>query len=115
MRMPKTLSILALAGAFLCLAILPARALPAEWQHTQQFQLAAPGLVRLSLPAETLDAARPALEDLRLRDGAGNELPFLILRPVPAGKAVRSPKHLQLALNAAATVLTLETGLTQPV
>ena len=37
---------------------------------------------------ETLDAARPALEDLRLRDDAGNDLPFLIVRPVPAGQVI---------------------------
>src|SRR5580704_534245 len=41
-------------------------ALPAEWQHAQDFTITAPGLVKISLPVETMDAARPALEDLRL-------------------------------------------------
>ena len=89
-------------------------ALPAEWQHAQQFDVAAPGLVKISLPVETLDAARPALEDLRLCDDAGNELPFLIARPMPSPKAVQSAKSFQVSLNAAATVITLETGLAQP-
>ena len=59
-------------------------ALPVEWQQTQEFDVSAPGLVKISLPVETVDAARPALEDLRVCDDAGNELPFLITRPVPA-------------------------------
>ena len=88
-------------------------ALPAEWQHTQEFDVAAPGLIKISLPVETLDAARPALEDLRLCDGAGNDLPFLIARPMPSPKTVQSAKSFQVSLNAAATVITLETGLAQ--
>jgi Protein of unknown function (DUF3999) len=63
---------------------------------------------------ETLDAARSALEDLRLCDDAGNELPFLITRPMPSAKAVQSAKSFQVSLNPAATVITLETGLAQP-
>jgi hypothetical protein len=89
-------------------------ALPAEWQHAQQFDIAAPGLVKISLPVETLDDARPALEDLRLCDDAGNQLPFFIARPVPSAKAVQSAKSFQISLNPAATVITLETGLAQP-
>lgn len=88
---------------------------PDAWQHTQSFEVASPGLVKISLPPATLDAARPALEDLRLHDATGNELPFLITRPVPADKAVRSAKSFQVSLNPTATVVTLETGLTQPI
>ncbi len=89
-------------------------ALPAEWQHTQQFEVATPGLVKIILPVDTLDAARPALEDLRLCDDAGNELPFLITRPAPSPKAVQSAKSFQVSLQPTATVITLETGLAQP-
>jgi len=98
----------------LCGFSLNAANLPSEWQHTQQFDVPAPGLVKISLPVETLDAARPALEDLRLCDDAGNELPFLITRPMPSAKAVQGAKSFQVSLNAAATVITLETGLAQP-
>ncbi len=89
-------------------------ALPSDWQHEQHFEIAAPGLVKLSLPVTTLDAARPALEDLRLYDDAGNELPFLIEHPAPVGKAVQAAKSFQVSLNASTTVITLETGLAQP-
>jgi hypothetical protein len=91
-----------------------AAALPAGWQHAQEFSVAVPGLVKIGLPVETLNAARPALEDLRLCDDAGNELPFLITRPVPSSKAVQGAKSFQVSLNAASTVITLETGLAQP-
>jgi hypothetical protein len=89
-------------------------ALPSDWRHEQRFDATAPGLVKLSLPAETLNAARPALEDLRLYDDAGNELPFFIERPAPVAKVVQPAKSFQVSLNANTTVITLETGLGQP-
>jgi hypothetical protein len=88
--------------------------LPSDWQHVQQFEVPAPGLVKLSLHASTLDAARSALEDLRLYDDAGLEMPYLVERPKPAPKVVRDVKAFQVTVNAASTVLTLETGLAQP-
>ena len=88
--------------------------LPSDWQHAQQLEVAAPGLVKLSLPTATLDAARPALEDLRLYDDAGQEVPYLVERPRPAGKVVQAAKSFRVSVNAATTVLTLETGLAQP-
>ena len=91
-----------------------AAGLPAEWQHEQPFNVPAPGLVKLNLPGETLDAARPALEDLRLYDGTGNEVPYLIERPVPVVKIVQNVKSFHVSLNPSNTVIVLETGLTQP-
>ena len=88
--------------------------LPPEWRHTQEFYVAAPSLAKISLPVETLDAARPALEDLRVCDDAGNELPFLITRPAPTSKAVQAAKAIQTSLQPNTTVITLETGLAQP-
>ena len=87
---------------------------PVDWQHEQHFDPPAPGLLKLSLPAVTLDAARPALEDLRLYDDAGKEVPYLIERPKPAAKITQTTKSFQVSVNAATTVLTLETGLPQP-
>ena len=105
----------AIAGMSLCAGLnTDAAALPAGWQHEQQFSVPAAGLVKLSLPAETLDAARPGLEDLRLYDDAGNEVPYLLQRPVPTSKAIQNAKSFQVSLQANATVTTLETGLTQP-
>ena len=92
----------------------PAGPLPADWQHEQHFEAAAPGLLKLSLPPATLDAARPALEDLRLYDDAGMEVPYLIERPRPTGKIIQAAKSFQVSVEGTLTVLTLETGLTQP-
>ena len=87
--------------------------LPSDWQHEQSFDVSTTGLLKISLPVETLDAARPGLEDLRFYDGAGNEVPYLIERPVPFAKIVRPAKSFQVSLNANTTVITLETGLAQ--
>ncbi|MGA2280432.1 MAG: DUF3999 family protein [Verrucomicrobiota bacterium] len=91
-----------------------AAGLPADWQHEQPFNVSAPGLIKLNLPVETLDAARPALEDLRLYDDAGNEVPYLIERPVPVVKVVQNVKSFHISLTPSNTVIVLETGLTQP-
>ena len=88
--------------------------LPADWQKEQHFSVTASGLIKLNLPVETLDAARPALEDLRLYDDAGNELPFLIERPTPTGKLSQSAGAFQVSLNVNTTVVTLDTELSQP-
>jgi hypothetical protein len=97
-----------------CGFLVQAGPLPADWQHQQRFEVSVPDLVKLSLPLATLDAARPALEDLRLYDDAGREVPYLIERPRPAPKVVQDAKSFQVSVNAATTVLTLETGLAQP-
>jgi len=97
-----------------CSSASQAAALPADWHHEQRFDVTAAGLLKLSLPTATLDAARPGLEDLRLYDDAGREVPYLIERPKPAGKVVRHAKSFQVAVNGSITVLLLETGLTQP-
>ncbi|HTY87314.1 MAG TPA: DUF3999 family protein [Candidatus Acidoferrum sp.] len=93
---------------------IPAASLPTDWQHEQPFTVPTAGLVKLSLPPETLDAARPALEDLRLYDSAGNEVPYVIERPVPAVKVVQSTKSFHVSLTPSNTVIVVETGLTQP-
>jgi len=110
----RTLPHLFCGFALACGVSVSAAGLPAEWQHEQPFNVPAPGLVKLSLPVETLDAARPALEDLRLFDDAGNEVPYLIERPVPVTKVVQNVKSFHVSLTSSNTVIVLETGLTQP-
>ena len=91
-----------------------AATLPSDWQNEQQFSVPAPGLVKLSLPVETLDAARPSLEDLRLYDDAGNELPYLIQHPTPTARMTQNAESFQVSLNPDTTVISVETGLTLP-
>jgi Protein of unknown function (DUF3999) len=88
--------------------------LPSDWQHEQTFNVATTGLIKINLPTETLNGARPALEDLRLYDDAGTEIPYVLARPVPGPKSIQNAKTFQASLNANNTVITLETGLVQP-
>jgi hypothetical protein len=88
--------------------------LPSDWQRAQTFDVSTAGLVKISLPVETLDSARPALKDLRLYDGAGGEIPYVIERPAPAPKIARAAKSFHVSLNPDTTVITLETGMSQP-
>jgi hypothetical protein len=108
------------AGLF-CVAALFAGAsgtamrLPSAWEHQQSFNVSASGLVKISLPIETFDAARPALEDLRLFDDLSNEIPYLIERPVPTPEIVQPAKSFDVSLNPDNTVILLETGLSTPI
>jgi hypothetical protein len=88
--------------------------LPSDWQHEQTLDVSTTGLVKINLPAVMLDAARPALEDLRLYDATGDEIPYVLTRPAPLPKVIQKVKSFQVLLNANNTVITLETGLTQP-
>lgn len=100
----------------LCSAIAPAHALsPTEWRNQQALEISAAGLVRVALPPATLDAARPGLDDLRLIDSAGQEVPFLIEQPAPQPGARRRAKTFRASLEPPTTTLLLETGMTQPI
>jgi len=51
---------------------------PNEWRNTQALEVPAQGLVRINVPVATLDVAQPGLEDLRIIDSTGNQVPYLI-------------------------------------
>jgi len=85
---------------------------PNEWRQTQTLNVPAPGLVRVNLPATTLNAAQPGLEDLRIVDAAGNQVPYLIEHPVPDPESMLRSKEFRSTIEAGATRLILETGTT---
>ncbi len=87
---------------------------PNEWQYQQRFELNASGLTRISLPVDTIDHARADLEDLRLYDALGKEIPFVVERPRPAPKLARFARNFQVALENNQTVVVIQTGLTEP-
>jgi hypothetical protein len=88
---------------------------PNEWRQQQTLDVPAAGLVRIDLPPAPLGAARPALEDLRVIDAAGNEVPFFLEQPAPQPELRQRAKSFQLSLEASATKLLIETGVTAPI
>ena len=88
---------------------------PTEWRFNQSVDVPAAGLVRLQLPPETLDAGRPELEDLRILDSTGAEVPFLLDRPAPRISATLRPKELRTELEPTVTRISLTTGMKMPV
>jgi Protein of unknown function (DUF3999) len=88
--------------------------LPGEWQYVQQLEVSKPGLVKFSLPLETLDAARPGLEDLRLYDLAGSEVPYYLEMPARPEPVRRRVAGFAFSLTHEATIISLDTGLTRP-
>ena len=83
-----------------------------DWKFRQSVDVATPGLVRLALPPETLDAAQPGAADLRLLDASGQELSYLREQPAPLLRELRRPKNFSATLTGTATQLTIETGTT---
>lgn len=104
------------ALAVICLQQLAASAeLPAAWKNSQPVTLAQPGLVRFSVPLDTLDAARPGLEDLRIHDATGREVPFDLDRPVQHAVLTAAPRKFSSKVESSTTVALIETGQAQPV
>jgi hypothetical protein len=98
-----------LIAALLCAASLAAMTV-SEWRFSQAIDVPAVGLIRVKMPAETLDAARPDLADVRIADSAGREVPYLIDRPMPRRESALRSKELRTALEPTATRITLTTG-----
>jgi hypothetical protein len=116
-RPSRTLAAWALAA--LLLAGVPAHGgspveLPAGWRYVQSLSIPQPGLHKVSLPLETLTRARPGLEDLRLLDPAGQQVPYLLERPARPGPSSHPPRALQVSLEAESTVLRIATGTAEP-
>jgi hypothetical protein len=86
-----------------------------EWRQTQALIVPTVGLVRVNLPAATLYVARPALEDLRIVDPTGNQVPYLIERPAPEAESTVLPKEFRTAIETGATRLVLKTGTSGPI
>lgn len=91
---------------------------PTEWPYRQSLHVPAPGLVKIVLPAETFDSARPTLADLRLLDPAGHEVPYLLDRGLSSqgmgsGRNL-SPKSFRVSETSDTTQLLVESGTTDP-
>lgn len=87
------------------------------WQHEQSFEVSASGITRLELPAETLNASRAGLQDLRLLSPTGVETPYIIERfslTPPREAAVRTFKS-SLIDGGGGTVIEIETGSTEAI
>jgi hypothetical protein len=83
---------------------------PNEWRFRQTIEVPASGLIRVSLPNDTLDAARPNLEDIRLLDPAGHEVPYIIDRSLDEPESEIRPRDFQAQIESSMTRLRIETG-----
>ena len=88
---------------------------PNEWRNTQALEVPAKGLVRVNVPAATLDAAQPGLEDLRIVDSTGNQVPYLIERLLPDPESTIPPTEFRSTIENGATHLILKTGTSAPI
>ncbi len=80
-----------------------------EWRNAQALEIPARGLVRINLPAATLDAAQPGLEDLRIIDSTGNQVPYIIERLLSDAESTTRPTDFRSTIENGATHLILNT------
>jgi hypothetical protein len=108
---PRSLSLaaaIALAGAASCAALTPT-----EWQHRQALVVAAPGLVRVELPAASFDSGSPRQEDFRILDPSGRETAILVDRPpIPLAQIVH-PAAFEVRVGSGTTQILITTGSTE--
>ena len=88
---------------------------PNEWRNTQALDIPAAGLVHVNLPATTLDAAQPGLEDLRIVDSKWDQVPYLIERLLPDAESMIRPAEFRSTIENGATHLNLKTGTRAPI
>lgn len=105
-----------LATAFVASALVAVALTPTEWEHRQPVNVAAPGLVKLAVPAATYEAAQPGLADVRLIGPDGREIPYL----QDAGGALRTPTKtltpgpVRTSSENGATRIQIETATSEP-
>lgn len=83
------------------------------WQFTQSLDVTEAGLHSIVLPPETLNASRPALEDLRVISPAGVETPFVIEWPQIKPARLVDPASFDMSLGDGVTELRIVTGTTE--
>ena len=88
---------------------------PNEWRNTQAVEVPAKGLVRVNVPVAMLDAAQTGLEDLRIIDSKGNQVPYLIERLLPDPESTIRPTEFRSTIENGATHLNLKTGTGAPI
>ena len=88
---------------------------PKEWRNTQTLDVPARGLVRVNVPATTLNAAQPGLEDLRIVDSNGNQVPYVVERLLPDPESTTRPTEFRSTIENGATQLNLKTGTNAPI
>ncbi len=80
---------------FLPAVFLRAQSDPNEWSHRQSLSLTAPGLVRWTVPSETLNLASPDRRDLRLLDPQNQEVPYLLDEPRREGEGLEPVRNFK--------------------
>ncbi len=115
LRLPLRNASVAASLGFLAV-LSPVRALdPADWKTRQPLPVDRAGVHKLALPPSTLGLARPDLEDLRLLDPEGHEVPFAFTSLAPAiPVTLRPPAAFRANLTDSTTQLLIETGTTTP-
>lgn len=79
-----------------------------EWSHRAGVPVAAPGMVRVALAPEVLDRGRRELEDLRLVDPAGREVPFILRRPGAVARERMESRRFRPSVQDGGVVLDIE-------
>jgi hypothetical protein len=86
----------------------------ADWKHLQEVTIRNPGVVRVPLPAATLDAATEDYRDLRLLDPAGQEQSFLLEGTQSFPPEQRPVARFDSRIASDATELTIAIGTNAP-
>ncbi|HSH16136.1 MAG TPA: hypothetical protein VLD18_08900, partial [Verrucomicrobiae bacterium] len=99
--------VLAQAGAAMCADL-------AAWRWQQTLQLPQPGLIKIELSAETLDAARADQGDLRLFDPQGAEVPYVVDQSEPSASVWQRLEQMDVSVRDRVTVLEFTNSLGVP-
>jgi hypothetical protein len=101
----------ALMSALVLALAIPLRAAePNEWKARQALTVAEPGIQVITLPVETLDAARADLGDLRVLDPGGREVAYLLQRETREPTRPAAVRSFRSILTETSTQLLIDNG-----
>lgn len=88
--------------------------LPSDWKFFQDLPVERAGFMKLPLPVETMNAARSNLEDLRVYNSRGEEVPFYLQAPAQISSRSVSIPRFTSRVEEARTIVEFETGTAEP-
>ncbi|MFA5780491.1 MAG: DUF3999 family protein [Elusimicrobiota bacterium] len=89
--------------------------LPVNWQYFQDSYVKNTGLVSVKIPSDTIDVSRENLEDIRIFNSAGSEIPYSLFIPAKIEGTERTAQDYKITVRDLQTVIDIKTGISEQI
>ncbi|MDD5687294.1 MAG: DUF3999 family protein [Elusimicrobia bacterium] len=88
---------------------------PVDWQYFKNINIENIGLVSVKIPFETINVSRENLEDIRIYDAVGGEVPYSISIPARIEETEQPLRDYKVTVNENSTELISKTGISEQI